>query len=144
VPYRSKNKSMELITLKTFDSSIDAHLTKSKLESEEIKCFLFDENIVGLNPLYNIAVNGIKLKINKFDFDKASKVIQEFDNSLLTQDNGEAIICPNCKSDKVYSGFKSMKGTKGFFSAILSFIFLVFPIYFETKYRCKSCNKEFN
>lgn len=54
---------MELITLKTFDNSIEAHLMKSKLKSENIVCFLFDENIVGLNPVYNIAVGGIKLKV---------------------------------------------------------------------------------
>ena len=60
-----------MITLKTFDNSIDAHLLKTKLESEGISCVLFDENIVSLDPLYNMAVGGIKLRIAENDQEKA-------------------------------------------------------------------------
>ncbi len=138
-----KKQNLELITIKTFDNSIEAHLLKSKLESENIKCFLFDENIVCLNPLYNIAVGGIKLKINKSDIEKASQIINETEKSALTNDQGEVIKCPNCESEEVYSGFKSMKGTKGVISAITSFLFMAFPIYFRTVYKCKKCANEF-
>lgn len=134
---------MELITIKTFDNLIEAHLLKSKLESEIIKCYLFDENIVGLNPLYNITVGGIKLKINKADMEKATLIINETEESALTNEQGEAIKCPNCKSEEIYSGFKSMKGVKGVISAITSFLLMVFPIYFRIAYRCKNCGKEF-
>ena len=77
---------LELVTVRTFDNSIQAHLLKSKLESEDITCYLFDENIVGLNPLYNITVGGIKLKIHKADIDRAAVIIQEVDQSALTND----------------------------------------------------------
>lgn len=116
---------------------------KSKLESENIMCFLFDENIVGLNPLYNITVGGIKLKINKTDIDKATGIIEESIKFSLTTDKGEIIKCPDCRSDKIYSGFKSMKSTKGILSAVVSFLFMVFPIYYKTVYRCKACGYEF-
>ena len=59
---------------------------KSKLESKNIMCFLFDENIVGLNPLYNVTVGGIKLKINKSDVDKAISIIEEVEKACLTND----------------------------------------------------------
>ena len=80
---------MKLVTVRTFDNSIEAHLLKSKLESENILCYLFDENIVGLNPLYNITVGGIKLKVNEFDLDKASIIIQQVDEAVLMNDDGE-------------------------------------------------------
>ncbi len=134
---------MELVTVRTFDNSIQAHLLKSKLESEGITCYLFDENIVGLNPLYNITIGGIKLKINKFDMDKASLIIQELDQSELTNDQGESLKCPNCHSEEIYSGFKSMKGIKGILSVIISFLLIVFPIYFKTVKKCKECGYEF-
>ena len=127
----------------TFDNSIEAHIMKSKLESENIMCFLFDENIVGLNPLYNVTVGGIKLKINKSDIEKATQIIEETTKSTLKNDQGQVINCPNCKSEDIYSGFKSMKGTKGILSAIVSFIFMVFPIYYKTVYKCKACGNEF-
>jgi hypothetical protein len=134
---------LELVTVRTFDNSIQAHLLKSKLESEGITCYLFDENIVGLNPLYNITIGGIKLKINKFDMDKASLIIQEVDQSKLTNDQGESLKCPNCHSEEIYSGFKSMKGIKGILSVIISFLLIVFPIYFKTVKKCKECGYEF-
>lgn len=134
---------MDLVTIKTFDNVIGAHILKSKLESENIICFLFDENIVGLNPLYNIAVGGIKLKVNKIDIEKAAKIIDDSSKSILTNEYGEEIKCSRCQSKNIYSGFKSMKGTKGLLAAILSFLFMVFPIYYKTVYKCKSCEYEF-
>ncbi|RAI83865.1 putative signal transducing protein [Algoriphagus yeomjeoni] len=134
---------MELITIKTFDNSIKAHLMKSKLESENILCFLFDENIVGLNPLYSLSVGGIKLKIGKSDIDKAALIIEETEKATLTNDHGEVINCPSCQSEEIYSGFKSMAGTKGIISAITSILFMVFPIYYKTVYKCKKCGNEF-
>lgn len=134
---------MKLVTIKTFDNPIEAHLIRSKLESKNITCYLFDENIVGLNPLYNISVGGIKLKIKNSDAEKANKIIQETDSINLTDDQDEIIKCPKCQSQNLYSNFKSMKGIKGTLSAIFSFIFLVFPIYFKTVYKCKACEYEF-
>jgi predicted RNA-binding Zn-ribbon protein involved in translation (DUF1610 family) len=134
---------LELVTVRTFDNSIQAHLLKSKLESEGITCYLFDENIVGLNPLYNITVGGIKLKIHKADINKVALIIQEVDQSALTNDQGESLKCPNCHSVEIYSGFKSMKGIKGILSVITSFLLWVFPIYFKTVKKCKDCGYEF-
>lgn len=36
-----------MVTLKTFDNLVDAHLLKTKLESEGVTCFLFDEKYCG-------------------------------------------------------------------------------------------------
>ena len=134
---------MELVTLKSFDNSIDAHLVKSKLESEEISCFLFDENIVNLNPLYNVLVGGIKLKIHKLDANKAALILSEIEESSLANEQGVVIQCPICESDQIHNGFKSMKGARGILSAIISFFLMVFPIYFKLVYKCKDCGNEF-
>ena len=134
---------MKLITLKTFDNSIEAHLLKVKLESEGIRCFIFDQNIVSMNPLFNITVGGIKLNISDADQDKALSVLQELDDSVYTNEEGEIIKCPNCNSEKLYSGFKSMKSAMGIFSTIVSFLFMIFPFYAKTVYRCKECDTEF-
>ncbi|HCQ30035.1 MAG TPA: DUF2007 domain-containing protein [Flavobacteriales bacterium] len=134
---------MELITIKTFDNPIDAHVMKSKLESEGVKCFLFDENVVGLNPVYNIAVGGIKLKILESDLEKAVSIIDETENSKPTNEKGEIVICPHCHSKDIYTSYKSTKGLKGTISILISFLLMVFPIYFKTVYKCKKCGAEF-
>ena len=134
---------MELVTVQTFDNAIDAHMLKTKLKNENIQCFLFDEHMVGLNPLYNITVGGIKLKIHPSDVQKARNIIEELSNAPLENEDGNVVTCPHCQSTEIYSGFKSMKGKKGLLSAIISFLLFVFPIYYKTVYRCKSCDTEF-
>ena len=99
--------------------------------------------MVGLNPLYNITLGGIKLKIDKSDADKATLILKEIEKSALKNDQGEILKCPNCQSEEIYSGYKSMKGAKGIISAIVSFLFIVFPIYYKTVYKCKKCGNEF-
>ncbi len=134
---------MEWVTVKTFDNTIDAHLLKSKLESEGIKCVLFDENLVSLNPLFNVTVGGIKLKINETDIDKAKVVLTELNEIPFVNEEGKVIKCPQCGSEELYSNFKSMKGVRGVLSAIVSFFLMLFPIYYKSVYRCKDCGKEF-
>ena len=58
---------MTLVTVKTFDNSMDAHLLKSRIESEGVRCFLFDDETVTMNPLFAQAIGGIKLKVNQRD-----------------------------------------------------------------------------
>ena len=134
---------MKLITLQTFESPIDAHLLKSTLESEGITCVIFDENVVGLNPLYNVAVGGIKLKVVETDITKAIEILEATTNTALTNDKGEVITCPNCQSEKIYTGIKSMKGLCGVIYLFISFVIALFPVSSKTIYRCKVCTTEF-
>lgn len=118
-------------------------MLRSKLESEGITCFLFDENIISLNPLYNVTVGGIKLRIIESDIEKTQEIIAEIEKAPLTDEKEELISGSTCNSTNLYAGFKSMKGVKGISSAILSFLMMVFPIYYKTVYKCKSCGTEF-
>jgi DNA-directed RNA polymerase subunit RPC12/RpoP len=134
---------MPLVTIMTSDNNIDIHMMKGKLESEEITCYVFDENIVTLNPLFNIAVGGIKLRVHELDAEKARDIIKEI-NSTPSRDEFQNVIkCPQCGSESLYKNFRSMKGIFGLISAIISFILSIFPIYFKSVYKCKACDFEF-
>ena len=134
---------MKLTTLMTFDNVIEAQIVKAKLESEHVSCYLSDEHIVGLIPLYNITVGGIKLKVRQADVERATGILGEASKVPYTDESDEIVQCPSCNSTDVWGGFKSMKGTKGILSAIISFLFMVYPIYIKTVYKCNVCGKEF-
>lgn len=135
---------MKLITIKTFDNSFEANLLKSKLESENIVCYLFDETLITLNPLYNLTIDGIKLKINDFDKEKVIEIINAIESNNFTNDNNDIISCPICNSKDLYSDFKSMKSFKGFMSIFFSLLLFIYPLYFKKVYKCKNCDYEFN
>lgn len=134
---------MKLVILKTFESAFDAHLIKGKLKSEGIESFLFDEHTVSVNPLYNITVGGIKLKVNAADYDKALEILNESKNTPFTDENELEIKCPNCNSTELYAGFNSIKSFKAILATIISILLMSYPIYYNSVYRCKKCDTEF-
>lgn len=134
---------MKLITVQTFDNPIDMHLLKSKLESEGIHCFIFDEHTVAINPLISQGVGGIKLKIDEKDKEKAFIMLEEIQKCATLDAEGKSKECPKCGSIDLYTNFKSMRGLKGMLSMFVMFIFLVFPFYYKNVYKCKSCGTEF-
>lgn len=71
---------MELVTLQTFYTSFEAHLLKLKLENEGILCFVFDDAMNGLYPLFSSPIGGVKLKINSEDIEKAEELIKSWNN----------------------------------------------------------------
>lgn len=134
---------MALITIKTFDNFGEAHILRAKFESEGIACYLFDENMMTLNPLYNVTIGGIKLKINDSDREEAQQIISEIEATPLTNKADAVLRCPNCQSTDLYSGFISMKGLKGILTLIISLLLFIYPFYIKRVYKCKKCNTEF-
>ena len=134
---------MKLVTIRTFDNSVDAHIFRSKLESEGIRCYLFDDTMVSLNPIYDVALGGIKLKVGSEDAGKAREVIAAIENTPVTDEAGVPLTCPNCRSTDLYTGFKSIRGLRGVLGMILSLALFVYPVYYKSVYRCKNCGTEF-
>lgn len=134
---------MKLITIQTFDNPIDMHLLKSKLESQGIHCFIFDEHTVSINPLFSQGIGGIKLKIDEKDVDKATAILSEMQKDSSLDEEGKSVACPNCGSTDLYTNFRSMTGTKGILSMITMFLFVTFPFCYKNVYKCKSCGNEF-
>ncbi|NIJ46186.1 hypothetical protein FHR24_002664 [Wenyingzhuangia heitensis] len=138
-----KTKKIKLITVKIFENYFEAHILKSRLESENIRSYIQDENMITINPLYNITLGGIKLKIESGDYEKTQTILKEIYDSPVTDENDEILICPKCNSDKIYSDFKSTKSAKGIISILISFLLLIYPIYYKTMRKCKECDFEF-
>jgi hypothetical protein len=134
---------MKLVTVRTFDSPIDAHLLKSKLESEGIDCYLKDEHSISIDPMHSYALGGIKLQISDADIEKTKKVLQEIDKTPYRDENDKIAECPQCESQDLIAGYISMKGFPQIFSAIISVFFMVFPMHLKVFYKCNNCRNEF-
>ena len=133
---------MNLVTALTFDDSVSAHLVKTRLENEGIKCFIFDEHINNVMPIYGQAVGGIRIKIKEEDVLKAKQLIEEWELRPFLNQSNETSTCTSCGAQELYAGFKSFKTSLGWLTLAISFLFMIYPFYSKTVYRCKNCGEE--
>jgi hypothetical protein len=118
----------EFYTIGSFEYPADVQIIKGRLESEGIRVFLRDENTLNTDPLISQAIGGVKLQVYTKDKDKAIAIYDEI-RSYALDDNGDPVICPNCKAQRseVYYA------RKGIFNKL-------FPFFEKKKYRCLQCN----
>ncbi len=125
-------ESMSWKTLRKYPSVIEAQIAQTKLESEEIECFVRDEYLANIMALYTNALGGIRLDVQEADFERATQILQEVDASV------EKIVCPQCGSDRVKKNDWSWR------LAFLSLFALTVPLPFQKKRRkCDACGESF-
>ena len=133
-------------TIARFQYSAEAQIIKGRLKAEGIKVFLADNLTIDTDPLVSNAIGGVKLKVLSNDALKAEDILKSIKKYSIN-DDGNAINCPNCKSEKVEL-FSTIKDFRSFFAIVFAFITTLFvstlPLYSKHKYRCEDCNTEFD
>lgn len=71
---------MELVTLKIFNTEIEAEMLRIFLETNEIETFVFGNVLANTYNLFNTTSGGVQLKVSENDFEKANDLIAEFYN----------------------------------------------------------------
>lgn len=117
----------ELIKLAAFVWPIDAYLLKMRLEADGIRCYIFDDNIIGLNWLYSYTVWGVKLYISSKDLEQALEIV---DQGSIEEDR-----CFNCDSSNLE--FKRIY----WWLLFGSYYILGVPIPFKGTWKCKDCGE---
>jgi len=128
---------MDFVILQSFNNYLDAHLLMAKLESEEIQCWLQDENTVTLYPILTNAVGGIKLFVNKNDLSRARQIFWEVENNRK-----KIIECPKCKGHNIELVSTPRKAAN-WFSAILTFFLGDYALAVDKVNHCFDCGNEF-
>ena len=128
---------MDFVILQSFNNYLDAHLLMAKLESEDIQCWLQDENTVTLYPILTNAVGGIKLFVNKNDLSRARQIFWEIENNRK-----KTIECPKCKGQNIELVSTPRKAAN-WFSAILTFFLGDYALAVDKVNHCFDCGNEF-
>ena len=98
------NMEDKIVTFKVFDNSPSANIVLEKLKDNNIQCFLTDQNMLTMDPLFNQAMGGIRLKIFEKDIEKAHEILNEpneLSDSIVENDTVQEIVCPSCHSTNV-------------------------------------------
>ena len=98
------------------------------------------------DPLVSNAIGGVKLKVLSHQALDAEDILKSIKKYSIN-DEGDAINCPNCNSEKIEL-FSTIKDVKSFFALIFAFITTLFvstlPLYSKHKYKCEDCKTEFD
>ena len=79
--YNLINKNdMELITLKIFNTEIEAEMLKIFLETNGVEAFVFGNILANTYNLFNTTSGGVQLKVSENDFEKANELVEGFYN----------------------------------------------------------------
>ncbi len=114
--------------LAVFEYSTEAHLVKSKLDSEAIQTLLMDEKTIDSDPLISQAIGGVKLLVHNNDLKKASSIYNDI-RVYETDDNHQNIHCPHCNSTRILVADLQRK----------NIFFRLFPFFESKKLICNSC-----
>ncbi len=69
---------MELITLKIFNTEIEAEMLKIFLETNEVEAFVFGNILANTYNLFNTTSGGVQLKVSENDLEKGNELMTEF------------------------------------------------------------------
>jgi hypothetical protein len=140
-----------LVTLRSFDNYVTAHIVKSRLEAEGIVCTLKDEHTVIMQWTWANAIGGIKLQVLEREQERAEEILRQTEEEALAEretvgfweedteqlDPGNRV-CIHCGSRNTRKDDYEKK------PAILSWLLLGFPILFRSdKWHCFHCGEKF-
>jgi len=133
-------------TVAKFQYSSEAQIIKGRLEAEGIQVFLSDNLTIDTDPLVSNAIGGVKLKVLSHQASEAKEILDSI-RKYSVNDDGNAINCPNCNSEKIEL-FSTVKDIKSLIAVVFAFITTLFvstlPLYTKHKYKCEDCNIEFD
>lgn len=135
----------KIIVHSTYYNPIEANIIKSRLEDSGIPCFLTDENVATINPLYNQAIGGVKLNVFERDVDRINSLLAEHEFSFepeIASTNEDKIVCEACGSENVSYG-QATKKRFSWWVIILSLFFITYPFKANKCYHCYNCGHEF-
>lgn len=118
--------------LAVFEYSTEAHVTKSKLDSEGLGTMLMDEKTIDSDPLISNAVGGVKLLVHKNDFEKAVEIYNNI-RTYQKDKNGNDIYCPNCNSNRILIAPTQRKNV----------FYMLFPFFEKRRKQCNNCKTVF-
>ena len=132
------------VAVGTYSQPVEAHLARTRLESEGIQCMVSDEYLIRVNWLLSNAIGGVKLMVPAWEAQRASDILRPRPHLVVVADADAApgcdeddLVCPRCRSYDVYF-HRFSKRVAGL--AWLMFGFIV-P-WLSRKWVCTQCGYE--
>jgi Putative prokaryotic signal transducing protein len=70
-------KEDDIVTFETYYDPMLAQIIRTKLEANSIHCFIADESLGVMIPIYNQAIGGVKIKVFARDLEKCREIVAD-------------------------------------------------------------------
>jgi DNA-directed RNA polymerase subunit RPC12/RpoP len=127
---------MDFVVLKSFTNYVDAHIVLGRMKDEGVDCWLKNENMSTIMPIWNNALGGIQLMVAKEQEKKAAYILKVIDD-----ERKEQISCPKCNSRNV-EYINTMRKPVNWLSAAVTFFLGDLAVMPEQRYHCFTCGEE--
>ncbi|RYF87134.1 MAG: DUF2007 domain-containing protein [Chitinophagaceae bacterium] len=127
---------MEFVILKSFTNYVDAHIMLGRMKDEGVQCWLKNENTSTILPIWNNAIGGIQLMVNRSQVEKASYILK-----VMEEERREQMTCPKCNSRDV-EYINTMRKSVNWLSAAVTFFLGDVAAMPEQRYHCFNCGEE--
>ena len=77
----------QIITLKTYESTVDAMVDQEMLRANDIECFINNDQLVELYPMFKDIDEGLKIVVFEKDVDRALKILADLRQETSTPVN---------------------------------------------------------
>ena len=131
---------------------MEANIVKGRVADAGFDCFLADQNLAILNPLFTQAIGGVRLIVFEKDVAAIDKLLAEEPDftaeafSETEEKHSEEvakITCENCGSTHVGYGMATKKRF-GFWAMLVAFATFTYPVFGRKCYHCYDCGHEFS
>ncbi|UOQ98609.1 DUF2007 domain-containing protein [Hymenobacter sp. 5317J-9] len=143
-------KPDSVVFLESFYEPMAANLARTRLEAAGIPCFLSNENLVSLMPLYSPITGGVRLHVYQRDAETALELLRSVpvppattpDYASFEADAPDPVAprCPRCGSSDVAYG--PATGPSYTWASTLLSVLLRYPVP-DKRYHCFHCGNEY-
>lgn len=77
---------MEFIEIRQYNNYVSANIAKGLLEDNGVECYLKDENVSTIMPIWNIAIGGVKLFVSPDQAKEADLLLKKAEDQLTDED----------------------------------------------------------
>jgi hypothetical protein len=105
------NTDDKIATFKSYYDPMLAHIIRTRLEANNIQCYIADDNIIWAKPYFNQLLGGVKIRVFEKDFERCLKILatdddqheqDHFEIDKESHTNGN--VCPYCASTDISYG----------------------------------------
>jgi len=80
----------DLVPIARFFTPVEAHMLQSRLQADGVLAVVVDAQLVGVNPLFTLALGGVRVLVPESDYERAREIVSAIARGDYVLDDQEA------------------------------------------------------